>query len=129
MSVLIVWAKFRHQLESFSLARFDSWVGKICWRRDRLPSPVFLGFIYDSAGKESHLQCERPGFNPWVGKIPGLPHCMQTLYGLSHQGSPKAIEINKNRQMGLNQTYKLLHSKGNHKQMKTIYRMGDNICK
>ena len=20
---------------------FDSWVGKICWRRDRLPTPVF----------------------------------------------------------------------------------------
>ena len=23
---------------------FNSWVGKICWRRDRLPTPVFLGF-------------------------------------------------------------------------------------
>ena len=22
----------------------DSWVGKICWRRDRLPTPVFLSF-------------------------------------------------------------------------------------
>ena len=21
--------------------QFDSWVGKICWRRDRLPTPVF----------------------------------------------------------------------------------------
>ena len=32
--------------------------------------------------------------------------------------------------MGLNQTYKLLHSKGNHKQNeKTTYRMGENICK
>ena len=29
-----------------------------------------------------------------------------------------------------NQTYKLLHSKGNHKQNeKTTYRMGGNICK
>ena len=29
-----------------------------------------------------------------------------------------------------NQTYKLLHSKGNHKQnKKTTYRMGENICK
>ena len=29
-----------------------------------------------------------------------------------------------------NQTYKLLHSKGNHKQNeKTTYRMGENICK
>ena len=32
---------------------FDSWVGKICWRRDRLPNPVFLGFPCGSAGKES----------------------------------------------------------------------------
>ena len=32
--------------------------------------------------------------------------------------------------MGPNQTYKLLHSKGNHKQNeKTIYRMGENIGK
>ena len=23
-----------------------------------------------SAGKEGHLQCKRPGFDPWVGKIP-----------------------------------------------------------
>ena len=25
--------------------QFDSWVRKICWRRDRLPTPVFLGFL------------------------------------------------------------------------------------
>ena len=31
--------------------RFDCWVGKICWRRDKLPMPVFLGFPRDSAGK------------------------------------------------------------------------------
>ena len=32
--------------------------------------------------------------------------------------------------MGPNQTYKLLHSKGNHKQNeKTTHRMGENICK
>ena len=43
--------------------------------------------------------------------------------------SPKAIEIKaKNKQMGPNQTYKLLHSKGNHKQNeKTTYRMGENV--
>ena len=32
-----------------------------------LPTPVFLGFPCGSASKES--TCERPGFNPWVGKI------------------------------------------------------------
>ena len=28
-----------------------------------------LGFPGDSIGKESSLQCSRPGFNPWVWKI------------------------------------------------------------
>ena len=32
---------------------FNSWVGKICWKRIRLPIPVFLGFSGGSAGKES----------------------------------------------------------------------------
>ena len=33
--------------------RFDSWIRKIPWRRDRLPTPVFLGFTGGSDGKES----------------------------------------------------------------------------
>ena len=45
-----------------------SWVRKIAWRRDRLPTPVFLGFPGGSDGKESAIG--RPGFDPWVGKIP-----------------------------------------------------------
>ena len=31
--------------------QFDSWVEKTCWRRDRLPTPVFLGFPCGSAVK------------------------------------------------------------------------------
>jgi len=46
--------------------QFDSWVQKICWRRDRLPTPVFLGFPGGSAGKE--YNCNARG----VGWIPGL---------------------------------------------------------
>ena len=47
----------------------NSWVGKFFpWRRDRLPTPVFLGFLGGSIG--IHLQCGRPGFDPWVVKIP-----------------------------------------------------------
>ena len=37
---------------------FYSWVGKIHWRRDRLPTPVFLGFPGGSAGKESTCNVE-----------------------------------------------------------------------
>ena len=32
---------------------FNSWVGKIRWRRNRLPNPVLLGFPCGSADKES----------------------------------------------------------------------------
>ena len=31
----------------------NSWVGKIPWRRDRLPTLGFLSFFGDSDGKES----------------------------------------------------------------------------
>ena len=36
----------------------DSWVGKIPWRRDRLPTPVFLDFPCGSVGKESACKQE-----------------------------------------------------------------------
>ena len=39
--------------------RFDSWVGKIPWRRDRLPTPVFLGF-------------------PWAQLVKNLPAMQET---------------------------------------------------
>ena len=34
-------------------SQFDSWVGKIRWRRDRLLTQVFFGFACGSSGKES----------------------------------------------------------------------------
>ena len=45
--------------------------GKICWRRDRLPSPGFLGFFYGSAGKESACNAGDPGLIPGLGRSPG----------------------------------------------------------
>ena len=35
------------------LAQFNSWVGKILWRMDRLPIAVFMGFPDGSDGEES----------------------------------------------------------------------------
>ena len=46
--------------------RFDSWVRKIHWRRDRLPTPVFLGFPGGSAGKESVCKTGDLGLIPWL---------------------------------------------------------------
>ena len=51
--------------------QFDSWVRKICWRRDRLPTPVFLGFLDGSAGKESASNEGDLGSIPGLGRSPG----------------------------------------------------------
>ena len=51
--------------------RFDSWVGKIPWRRDRLPTPVCLGFSGGSAGKESACNAGDPGLIPESRRSPG----------------------------------------------------------
>ena len=34
------------------------------------PTSKFLDFSCGSAGKRICLQCKRPGYDPWVGKIP-----------------------------------------------------------
>ena len=45
-------------------------VGKIRWRRDRLPTPVFLGFPCVSAGKESTCNVGDLGSIPGLGRSP-----------------------------------------------------------
>ena len=51
--------------------QFDSWVEKIHWRRDRLPTPVFLGFSGGSAGKESACNAGDLGSIPGLGRSCG----------------------------------------------------------
>ena len=46
------------------------WVRKIHWRRDRLPTPVFLGFLWGSAGKESACNAGDLGLIPGLGRSP-----------------------------------------------------------
>ena len=50
---------------------FDSWIRKIFWRRDRLPTPVFLGSPGGSAGKEPAHNAGDPGWIPGLGRSPG----------------------------------------------------------
>ena len=50
--------------------QFNSRVGKICWRRDRLPTPVFLGFPCGSA-EESACNEGALGLIPGLGRSPG----------------------------------------------------------
>ena len=42
-----------------------------CWRRDRLPTPVFLGFPGGSAGKECACNVGDLGSKPGLGRSPG----------------------------------------------------------
>ena len=49
---------------------FISWVGKIHWRRDRLPTPVSLSFPCGSAGKESACNVGDLGLNLELGRSP-----------------------------------------------------------
>ena len=51
--------------------QFHPWVRKICWRRDKLPTPVFLGFPCGSAGKESSCNEGDLDSIPGLGRSPG----------------------------------------------------------
>ena len=80
MGLYVYWAAYFLSLITFALERthlqcrrpqFNSWVGKIRWRRDRLPTPVFLGFPGDSASKESACNVGDLGLIPGLGRPPG----------------------------------------------------------
>ena len=71
---------------------FDSWVGKISWRRDRPPTPVFFGLLCGSAGKESACDVGDLSLIPGLGRSPGegngyplqysgLENSMDSLWG------------------------------------------------
>ena len=61
------WQRIRLQCRR---PRFNSWVGKIPWRRDRLPTSVFLGFPVGSDGKESTCNVGDLGSIPGLGRSP-----------------------------------------------------------
>jgi len=50
---------------------FNSWVRKMPWRRDRLPTPVFLSFPCGSAGKESTCNAGNVGLIHGLGRSSG----------------------------------------------------------
>ena len=62
------WQRIRLQCRR---PQFDFWVRRFPWRRDRLPSPVFLDFPCGSAGKESTCNVGDLGSIPGLGRFPG----------------------------------------------------------
>ena len=63
-------------------------LGKICWRRGRLPTPVFLGFPGGSDGKESTCSAEDVGSIPELGRSPGEGNG----YPLQYSGLEKSMD-------------------------------------
>ena len=78
--------------------RFDSWVGKIHWRRDRLPIPIFLGFPGGSVGKESTCNAGDLGSIPGLGRSPGKGkgHLLQ-YFGLENSMDCIVHGVTKNQ--------------------------------
>ena len=68
--------------------RFTSWVRKIHWRRDRLLTPVFLGFSGDSHSKE--FPCNAGD----LGSIPGMGRSLreENGYPLQYSGLENFME-------------------------------------
>ena len=76
--------------------QFDSWVGKISWRRDSLPSSVFLGFPGGSDGKEFAYYVGDMGLVPGLGKFPGGGHGNRLEYSCleNPQGQKSLVGYN-----------------------------------
>ena len=71
--------------EAESLWRFSR---EVLWRRDRLPTPVFLGFLGDSDSKESTCNAGDLGSVPGLGRSAGGGHgnpfqcsCLENTHG------------------------------------------------
>ena len=67
---ILIWAGEKEGLQS-RRRQFNSRVGKIPWRGDRLPTPVFLGFPRGSAGEESACNAGDLGSIPGLRRSPG----------------------------------------------------------
>ena len=71
----IQFTHFRYMLVKNPLAMqetlVNSWIGKIPWKTDRLPTPVFLGFPDGSDSKESTCNAGDLGSIRWLGRSSG----------------------------------------------------------
>ena len=78
--VRLVWTPWTAAYQappSMGFSRQEYWSGlplpspKISWRRDKLPTSVFLGFPCGSAGRESACNAGDLGLIPGLGRSPG----------------------------------------------------------
>ena len=74
-------------------------VGKIPWKRDRLPTPVFLGFPGDSDSKESTCNVGDWGLILGLRRSPGGGHGNPLWYSCLEK-SPRTEEPGRLQSMG-----------------------------
>ena len=81
---------------------FNSWVRKICWIRDRLPTPVFLDFPGGSVGKEFTSCTGDLGSILGLGRSPGEGNshplqysCLENLMNYIVHGVAKSQGVTK----------------------------------
>ena len=82
-------AQLGKNLPAIQETQFDSWVRKICWRRDGLTTPVFLGFPSSSSGKDCTCIVRDLNLIPGLGRSPG-----------EGTGYPQDHGLENSRQMG-----------------------------
>ena len=68
--------------------QFDSWLVKIRWRKDRLPTLVFLGLPCGSAGEESACHVVVLGLIPGLGRYPGK----RKVYPFQYSGLENSMD-------------------------------------
>ena len=108
VSSMAQWVKNLPAVQEIQETQVWSLVGKIPWRRKWQPTPVLVTQLFltlwdpmdcsplgssvqgDSPDKNTGVGCHAllQGIFPTQGLNPGLLHCRQILYHLSHQGSP-----------------------------------------
>ena len=86
-------AQLVKDMSAMQETQFDSWVRKIHWRRDRLPSPVFLGFPCGSAGKESACKMGDLGLIPGLGRAPGGFYGLYSPWGLKESDMTERVAL------------------------------------
>ena len=80
--------KIKYWTTEIASSLFDSWVWKVRWRRDRLPTAVFLSFPCGSVGKESTCNVGDLGLIPGLGRSPAEGNS----YPLQYLGLEKSMD-------------------------------------
>ena len=97
---LAIRARWEHRCEPEPSCPYSFIRSKVKWSRSLMSDslrphgmqPTRLLYPWNFPGKSTRVGCHflLQGILLTQGLIPGLPHCKQMLYHLSHQGSPKS---------------------------------------